>query len=107
MKKDNENRKQLIALSNSLKPYVDSGMFAKMNEAIKTYYTTDDHQHFKTFWQWKAEGKKVKKGSKAFAVWGKPIQAKRGEKEKKKEKEEIDEYEYYPICFLFSNAQVE
>jgi hypothetical protein len=70
---------------------------------INEFYTDESNQDFKTLNQWSKEGYKVKKGSKAFLVWGRP-KAKQTE-EPKAEDEEEDEF--FPLCYLFSNAQVE
>ncbi len=74
----------------------------KVNEIlINEFYTDEDNYEFKTFHDWLKEGKKVRKGEKAFLIWGKP---RTKEKETKTEEEKE---EFYPICYLFSNNQVE
>lgn len=99
-----EKRDTLKTLSNVVKPLVKAGQFDTVNEAIlQTIYTNQDHKIFKTYDQWKAEGKTVKKGEKAFLVWGKP---KGKEKEEKTEANTDENGTFYPLCFLFSNAQV-
>lgn len=96
-------RESLKALSGPAKLLVQMGAFDTVNEAIiETVYSSKEHQVFKTFNEWARQGFKVVKGSKAFAVWAKPKQAQNHDKAK-----EGDEYKYFPICYLFSNAQVE
>lgn len=98
----NEVREQLKELSNQLKPLVKAGEFNTVNEAIiETTYKSAEHQEFKKFWDWKNAGYTILKGSKAFPIWAQPIKGK-----KKVEIEEGKEFEFFPICFLFSNAQV-
>jgi hypothetical protein len=98
----NEVREQLKTLSTQLKPLVKAGEFNNVNEAlIEVAYKTPEHQEFKKFWDWKKAGYTILKGSKAFAVWAQPIKGK-----KKEEAKEGEEFDFFPICFLFSNAQV-
>ena len=70
---------------------------------IEEFYTDENNQVFKTFHDWKKEGFNVNKGENAFLVWGKP-RAINQEQTQNQEKE--DEDEFFPICYLFSNAQV-
>ena len=49
----------------------------------------------------KAAGFKVKKAVKAFLVWGKK------RKKEVEENEEAKEFSFFPLAFIFSNAQVE
>jgi hypothetical protein len=98
----NEAREQLKTLSNQLKPLVKAGEFNTVNEAlIEVAYKSPEHQEFKKFWDWKKEGYTILKGSKAFPIWAQPIKGK-----KKEAIEEGAEFEFFPICFLFSNSQV-
>jgi hypothetical protein len=68
-------------------------------------YATDEATEFNTFNQWKERGTTIKKGSKAFAIWGQPIAGRKPDK-KTEPDQEPDEYEYFPMCFLFSDKQV-
>lgn len=69
---------------------------------IQEFYTNEEHQIFKTFHDWKKEDFFVKKGETAFLIWGKPKALNKKEQTEPNE----DETEFFPICFLFSNAQV-
>ncbi|MFY0628585.1 MAG: DUF1738 domain-containing protein [Reichenbachiella sp.] len=72
-------------------------------------YDTDEATEFNTFKQWKEQGATVKKGSKAFVIFGQPVNdQKQQEAEKKGESptENDEDYQYFPMCFLFSNKQV-
>jgi hypothetical protein len=96
-----EARQQLKAISQQLKPLVKAGEFNNLNEAIVQLYKDATHQEFKTFNQWKREGYIILKGSKAFPVWAQPVKGSRP-----KEGASPEDYEYFPVCYLFSNAQV-
>lgn len=68
-------------------------------------YKTDGATEFNTFKQWKERGATIVKGQTAFVIWGQPLQP----KEKKKEEDQTDaveDYRYFPLCFLFSDKQV-
>lgn len=86
-----------------VKPLMEAEGFSTVNEAIieKVYKEDGNHSEFKTFNQWRSMGYKIKKGSKAFTVWGKPTQGQRVKND------EADVYDWFPICFLFSDKQVE
>lgn len=70
-------------------------------------YNKEQNKEFKTFWQWKKEGKTIKKGSKSVTVWGQPTQAqKKQAAEIAKMEENIEKYEFFPICYLFSSDDI-
>ena len=95
-------RQQLKAISKELKPLVTAGKFTSLNKAlIEVAYKNETNQVFKTFNQWKQEGFSILKGSKAFPIWAQPIKGTRA-----KEGEAPESYEFFPVCYLFSNAQV-
>ena len=93
-------REALKAISNAVKPLVKAGAFNSVNEAILSTYKTEEHQEFKKFWEWKSQGFTIAKGAKAFPVWAQPV------KKQASQETEGEEYEFFPICYLFSNAQV-
>jgi hypothetical protein len=68
-------------------------------------YETEGAKEFKTFMQWKQEGATVKKGSKAFIVWGQPLGTREGDQEKGIAPEDSENL-FFPLCFLFSDKQV-
>lgn len=72
---------------------------------IRFFYTKDDHREFKSFKGWMKEKKCVKKGEKAFLVWGKPTEKKEDGTEKPIIENE-DGRTFFPISYIFSNAQV-
>ena len=70
---------------------------------IENFYKNKNNQIFKTYRQWQEEGKQVKKGEKAFLVWGKPRNI---NPEDEQESEEDEKETFYPVSYLFSNNQV-
>lgn len=106
--KKRESREKLIQFSIAAKQLRDlEGLDLTVNETLLTMiYETNGATEFNTFNQWKKLGYTIIKGSKAFLIWGQPIKGKKEDAEKKKEGEETDGYEFFPICYLFSNKQV-
>ena len=106
METKQDKRKALRELSNIAKMRMQmdcEGM--TVNEIlIEHFYTSEEHTEFKTLHDWNKEGYKVNKGAKAFLIWGKP-RATNKEQPQNQENEE-EESEFYPLCYLFSNAQV-
>lgn len=99
-----EKRDNLKRMTDVVKPLVNEGKYEKLNEGIiSEFYRNETHTEFKTFHQWQAEGKRVKKGETAFYVWAKPLSAQAEAQGKTFD----GERDYFPLCFLFSNAQVE
>ena len=95
-------RERLKELSNSVKGLVESEKYSTINEAIiETVYKKDGHTEFRKFGEWKQDGYKILKGSKAFVVWGKPTQGMRINKT-----EDAEVFDMFPLCYLFSNKQV-
>jgi hypothetical protein len=103
-----QRRKELKELSKLAKARIETdceGM--TVNEVlINEFYTSNEHQEFNTLFEWNNKGYKVKKGSQSFCVWGSP-KTRNSEKEAEKNNSEEEETEFYPLCYLFSNAQVE
>lgn len=118
----NPKRAQLIALSNEAKEIRDDMAEAAEteNEALfwasrtvnymllNHMYDTEGAEEFNTFKQWKEQGATIKKGSKAFLVWGQPVGKQRAKEAQQKGQEapEEDDYKFFPICYLFSDKQV-
>lgn len=111
MNKDSEktgqykaNRAALIQLSAGLRILLKEGAIDSVNEGLKEIYMDSDPEidEFRTFGQWKADGYMVKKGAKAFLIWGQPRTA----SQVPEGATEPEEYNYWPICYLFANTQV-
>lgn len=98
-----QRREDLKKLSDLVKPLVKMGKFPTVNAAvIEVFYRPAGHETFNTFWQWKSLGKAVRKGEKAFAVWAQPVERAQTDPTDKE-----DEYSFFPICYLFSDRQVD
>lgn len=99
-----ENKKRLIELSKEARKLVDMGEFGAINEALIAIYSQEDEQieEFKTFWQWKRDGYTIRKGSKSYLIWGQKM---KGE-QVPEGATEAEEYEFWPLCYLFANTQV-
>lgn len=96
----NPKRERLKELSKIAADLVRDGKYESINQAlVEHFYKGHEHKEFKTFNQWKQDGFFVKAGSEAFVVWGRP-------KAKPEETEEADENKFFPMAYLFSNAQV-
>ena len=109
-----QNRTLLQILSNKLAKFVENGDFETMNNAIIAHYKAQNQAitEFKTFHDWKKQGFAVRKGEKAFLVWGKPLKKKETEKPQDVPTDamtlnDLTDNKYFPICYLFSNLQVE
>jgi len=78
----------------------------KINQILlEQFYKNGIHTEFKSFKGWIKEGKVVRKGETAFLLWGKPTERKEdGTVQPIMEDEEGNMF--YPISFVFSNAQV-
>lgn len=106
--KHKEKRKALQELSKIAKMRIAAdceGM--TVNEVlIEEFYTDEENEEFKTLFQWSKDGYKVNKGAVSFLVWGKPKPIKKGAETAPKPATEEEESEFFPLCYLFSNAQV-
>jgi hypothetical protein len=71
-------------------------------------YNSDGSTEFNTFRQWKEKGATIKKGSVGYVIWGQPVGRQRAEKAEAKGQPETDDsdYEFFPLCYLFSDKQV-
>jgi antirestriction protein ArdC len=98
------NRKTLISMSQVLRMMVKEGAIDSVNEGLKDMYIEENPNidEFKTFHQWKEEGATVRKGEKAFLIWGQP----RHVEQVPEGSTEPEEFKYWPICYLFANTQV-
>lgn len=104
-RQENENRKvnpkreKLKALSAGLQALKKSGAIDTVNEGLKSIYEEEGHDELNTLRQWNEKGYKVKKGSEALLLWGSPV--------RKPQDDSEDEFSFFPLCFVFSNLQVE
>ncbi len=66
-----------------------------LNHVYKQY----EGEEFKTFDEWKKEGETIKRGAKAYPIWGKP--------QRVINEETGEEKVYYPMNYVFSSMQIE
>lgn len=71
------------------------------------YQSETGCKEFKTFNDWKEAGYKVKKGMSGFPVWGTPKQITKKLETEEGEELESDPKEFWPMCYLFNESQVE
>lgn len=103
-----EARERLKLLSLEVKDLVEDGTFYTINDAIvETLYKDDTHREFKSYRQWKKEGRQVRKGEKAFLLWAKPRQINKPAEQTTAPDDFEEMIKYFPIAYLFSNAQLE
>jgi len=103
----NDKRSALIELSKFAKARQMADLEGmSINEIlVEEFYTDAENFEFNTFKQWKQKGMNIKKGATAFLVWG----SKRKNKEASPEPQTDEEksFEFFPVCYLFSNNQVQ
>jgi hypothetical protein len=102
-----EKRNYLKSLSKGLNVLVKEGTIDSINEGLSGIYAENGHSELKTIYQWNSEGKRVKKGETAFLLWGKPQKYTRNHSNQTRENKETKETDFYPLCYVFSNLQVE
>lgn len=107
--KHREKRENLKKISNQARIIIESkALNLTINQfIIEKFYTDETNFEFNTLHQWSSLGFKVKKGSISFAVWGKPKASQELEKKGVDASPEDEKDDFYPLCYLFSNAQVE
>lgn len=69
---------------------------------VKYIYQDEKNQIFNTFKGWIKNGFSVRKGEKAFLLWGRKKQT----VEDAKGEEKTEELEFFPVTYVFSNLQV-
>lgn len=99
-----QKRTQLKEYSKIVKMAITAGAeYETINEGLQDVYKKQvpEIKEFKTFKQWLFEGKRVKKGEKGFLFWARPRH-----QVKQIEENKTDEFDFFPICYLFANTQV-
>ncbi|WP_372744282.1 ArdC-like ssDNA-binding domain-containing protein [Lutibacter sp.] len=71
---------------------------------IDHFYKDDNNTEFHSYKGWQELGYQVKKGSKAFLIWGRKRE---NISQEQASAEEKDQYKFFPLAFIFSNNQVE
>jgi hypothetical protein len=97
-------REELKTISKTIKLAVKEGVYSSVNEGLIEWYAKQGHGNLKTINQWNHANMIVKKGEKALLLWGSPTSLKT-----EKEEQETDESKetFYPLCFVFSENQVQ
>lgn len=107
-KQENPKREALRKLSIKARELreEDEELFdCTINEiVIERFYSKNGHKEFNSYRNWLKLGYQVKRGSKAFVIWG---QKRKGTKKQQEPDKEPDEFKFYPLAYLFSNLQVE
>lgn len=99
-----DDKKALLKqMSTNAKALIELGDERTVNEILLDWYTNEEHQEFHTIKDWNEKGFRVVKGQKAFFIWSK----KRTGIEKNEDTNEEQEFEFFSLAYLFSNAQVE
>ena len=88
--------RNLVQLSQRVKPTVENGTFKSINEALREMiYKPLGLTNLSTYEEWKEKGFAVKKGSKALVLWA------------QKPESEIEEGKSkYQLGFYFAESQV-
>ncbi|MDR0863700.1 MAG: hypothetical protein LBO74_02055 [Candidatus Symbiothrix sp.] len=102
-----EKRDYLKALSQGLKVLKKEGAIETINEGLKALYAERGHLELKTLNQWNKVGKRIKKGETALLLWAQPKKITPNPKNQTNPENQEDEMNFYPICFVFSNKQIQ
>lgn len=102
-----ERKNKLISLSQIVKKtLIATGDCKTVNEGLRLIYQREGHTNLKSFFDWKKEGRSIKKGEEALLLWATPKQFKKQAKEREQETEEQQgKGQYFPIAYLFSEKQ--
>lgn len=104
-----EKRDILKKISKPLQELAKCEAIESVNEGLKAIYREDGHTILKTLRQWNQEGKRIKKGEHALCLWGKPKQREQETDNNTTEKgnDEENPLNFFPICYVFSNQQIQ
>lgn len=95
-----QKRMEIKSISITLKELKENGSIQTINEGLKEIYKQQGNEELRTFDQWKKAGFQIKKGAKAFYLWGR--QTAKTVTENGEEKE----ITYFPLVAVFSENQV-
>lgn len=101
--KINAKRQELKGISAAIRVQVKEGKFNTVNDGLKEIYAAGGHTVLKSLRQWNQDGMSVKKGERALMLWGSP----RKFEVVNADTSEVDDIDFYPICFVFSNLQIQ
>ncbi|GAP73076.1 hypothetical protein SAMD00024442_6_32 [Candidatus Symbiothrix dinenymphae] len=83
------------------------GAINTINEGLRDLYASQGHIDLKTLPQWNSVGKKVRKGEHALLLWGKPQKTMPKPELQPDTDKDVDEMNFFPLCFVFSNLQIQ
>lgn len=104
----NPRREELKALSQGLSMLKKEGAIDTINEALAELYSGQGFKELKSLKAWNKEGRLVKKGEKAFLLWGKPKQRKKEEQppqSAEQKPEEEKNMDFFPVAYVFDITQ--
>ncbi|MCK9399626.1 MAG: ArdC-like ssDNA-binding domain-containing protein [Bacteroidales bacterium] len=99
--KISERKAALRLTSNTVQELMDAGKIkaTNLNDGLLAFYNgKKKNQVWMTLEQWQTAGYSVRKGETAQMIWGKKVD---------KTNEAGEAFSYFPILFVFSNAQVD
>ena len=101
-----DERARLIANAKTPDQQLEAASLT-INQIIMAFHKAETGcEDFRTFADWKKAGYSVNKGEKAYLAWGKPRRVKDTMTTEEGEKLEGDEWEFFPVCYLFNEKQV-
>lgn len=102
-KQDEDTAKKIAEETNN--PLI---LLLSVNDKIMNFiYNPKNNLEFRSFRNWKEQGYTVKKGSKAFLLWGQPINKNAESKDDLHNVNDADNEDiFFPLAFIFSSDQV-
>lgn len=101
-----QKKDALKSLSASLRPLVNNGTHKSINSALIAHYVVNhDLRYLRTYDDWVQRGFKPKRGQDYFLIWGRPKKIIL-DKDKGNLKEG-DLMDFFPVCFMYSECQIE
>lgn len=109
-----EKRKALQTLSHAAQELaqdtgIDPEQYRINDLLMKLIYNPDNEFTFNSFFGWKQEGYTVKKGVKAFLLWGQPTKRTRTNPNgttTEPTPEQEDQQPFFPLAYVFRSDQV-
>ena len=87
---------------------LNGGICNTVNEMILLYiYNIKNNLQFHSYRAWQEKGYQVKKGSKAYLIWGRPLKKNKDKDKKPEDKDKLKETDFFPVAYIFSSQQVE
>lgn len=99
-----QKRDSLKAISRMVQQLVKAGVYPSVNAGLVDMYRQQGHTEIHSFKQWHDKGFFIKKGEKALLLWGEPRKA---QKQEKNSDDDKDEFDFFPLAYVFSQMQVE